>query len=73
MDAEYGKCDMCGKETFLSRTYFIIKLQGNHEIFSFVDELQQALYQLNIIFNFHIANIGVFLGKTKKYLQKKNR
>lgn len=21
-DTEYGKCDMCGNETFLSRTYF---------------------------------------------------
>ena len=49
----------------------MIKLQGNHEIFSFVEELQQALYQLNIISYSHIANIGGFLGKTKKYLQKK--
>ena len=48
----------------------MIKLQGNHEIFSFVEELQQALYQLNIISYSHIANIVVFLGKTKKYLQK---
>ena len=31
--------------------YFIIKLQGNHEIFSFVEELQQAFVWLNIIFS----------------------
>ena len=47
----------------------MIKLQGNHEIFSFVEELQQALYQLNIISYSHIANIVVFLGKTQQYLQ----
>jgi len=47
----------------------MIKLQGNPP-FQWWEELQQSLYYLNIIFNSHIANIGVFLGKNQKYLQK---
>jgi len=47
----------------------MIMLQGNLP-FQRWEELQQSFYYLNIIFNSHIANIGVFLRKTKNICKK---